>query len=106
MIQREVRMLFSRCKKGEHIMTPTVLAHEYVEPFACEMSTGTFMGDKLYGVSVLETCKPSGVKRRSDLSRCFNDRKTAENYIKSLGELAGELTSDKAHRNALYQQKA
>lgn len=74
---------FKQIVKGENFMTPQVKGYWQSGDYQCELSYGTgISGGKLYGVTVINT---TTMQHEHSLSKVFESRKNALNYIKVLG---------------------
>jgi hypothetical protein len=62
-----------------NFMTPVILGYEVINGYAVEFSTGVFMGDHLYGVSVVTL---DG--ERTDLGQSFDSEIAARHYAADL----------------------
>lgn len=71
---------FRRHVPGQNFMTPELMYFREAGRFVVELSTGMFLGDRLFGVTVVET----GVGRDYDLSQAFHSREDAERFIDEL----------------------
>lgn len=75
---------FRSVVKGQNFITPVVNGYYISGNYICELSHGNFLGDVLYGVTVVNgvTMQPD-----HDKSTSFNSRVEATDYIESLGRL-------------------
>lgn len=72
-------LIFNQVYNGaRNFMTPDLIRYGQHGRFFYELSSGMFMNDKLFGVTVLEK---NGTKRH-DLSSSFPTQSEAEQYIK------------------------
>lgn len=91
---------------GKNFMTPQILRlGKAKENRAYELSTGEpFLGENLYGVTVIDDV--DGIKKRHDLSKVFQSKEKAEEYIKTLSNLRAKgrkgFTWNKTGNMSLY----
>ena len=74
---------FTSVIKGKNFMTPDVNGYFISGNYICEVSHGRgFDNELIYGVTVVNG---ETMKAEHDLSKMFNKRKDAYNYVKVLG---------------------
>tara|TARA_R110000822_G_scaffold307285_1_gene434223 strand:- start:996 stop:1253 length:258 start_codon:yes stop_codon:yes gene_type:complete len=76
---KTAKQIFQNAVKGENFCTPEILYFEHIKNGVIEFSRGKIMGSLNYGVTVVMSDKIN-----FDLSKNFNNKKQALNYIESL----------------------
>lgn len=75
----EAGKLFNSIVKGKNFMTPHVLGYYQINNGAAELTTGDFMGNDMFGVTIVKDGE-----HQYDLSKCFDNKEEATEYIYSL----------------------
>ena len=77
--KKSAKEIFKNAVKGKNFCTPEILYFEHIKNGVIEFSRGKIMGSINYGVTVVISDKMN-----FDLSKNFNNKQQALNYIKSL----------------------
>ena len=82
--QTDVCQQFHKVFHGEpNFMTPVVLRREIAGNVGIELSTGDFLGDNIWGVTVLSDIHDTP-KRESGAGGCFHSLEEAEAHIDNI----------------------
>jgi hypothetical protein len=76
---------FEEVVKGKNFMTPDVVRFGQQGDYVYELSKGEFLGDEIYGVTVVDLRTKS---KRDDLSSSFQSYEQANDYINDLEKQA------------------
>lgn len=91
-----IRDIFQDQFSAANFITQTILRYGQQGRYIYELSTGTFMKIRLYGVTVLKL-NEAEIIRNFDFNKSFDSLEEAEAHIRQLGEQDHEPTSDAPH---------
>jgi len=87
--QTQIKRKFEQFFNGQtNFMTPQPIYYGQRGNFLYEISHGRFIGQDLYGITVLQQDLPGEIEHRHDLSASFHTEIEAKTYAKHLGEKA------------------
>ena len=81
-----IKILKKEFDHSKNFITPNILKIGKINKMmAFELSSGKFMNEMIYGVTIVELIeKENKTIRRDDLSECFKTMSEAKKYIKNL----------------------